>query len=386
MTAKQNSGGGMTNLLNYIKDFGHLTTAEKPFIAPDALALTQLVHLPMDDIVQPGFSSEMTMSVLGRSGLLDIEPKMYEFMLRPRLELLRLMCDAPRYSAWRLSGFVDRLDEQAQMQFCAVYVKMDDGRAAIAFRGTDNTLVGWKEDLNMSFTCPIPAQDAAKEYTERAWAHEQTKLVLCGHSKGGNLAVYTGAFANQPVQDDIAAVYTFDSPGLTPDALSSDGYAAISPRIDCYIPQSSVVGMLLSHHEAYTVVRSRSLGLLQHDPFTWQMEGDAFVTLPRTTLGSRLTDDALHRWLQKMDNDKRRLLSDSLFQILDATGAVTLGDLSRDWLKNALGILRATKSIDAESRKQLAGILFSLLSASAESVADMAMPDALKTFIESRLT
>ena len=129
----------------------------------------------------------------------------------------------------------------------------------------------------MSYQTPVPAQRSAAEYLRDAARRRRGRLRVGGHSKGGNLAVYAAAHTPQPVQARLEAVYNNDGPGFCAGALDETGYAAVRERIRTFVPQTSIVGMLLDHEERYTVVRSRQVGLLQHDPFSWQVEWPDFV-------------------------------------------------------------------------------------------------------------
>ena len=193
-------------------------------------------------------------------------------------------------------------------------------------------------------------------------------LRLGGHSKGGNLAVYAGARVAPAVQERILRVYSFDGPGMDGETLGSQGYERISARIESYIPQSSVVGMLLHYHPRYTVVRSASLGILQHDAMTWQVENGDFVRMDGLDMSGKITDEAIHTWLQGMDMDQRRELVDTLYRVVDASHAELVTDLIEDWRDSAVKALEAIRGLDPQAKGNVRRMLRSLFSSGAGGV------------------
>ena len=215
------------------------------------------------------------------------------------------------------------------------------------------------------------AQRSAAEYLRDAARRRRGRLRVGGHSKGGNLAVYAAAHTPQPVQARLEAVYNNDGPGFCAGALDETGYAAVRERIRTFVPQTSIVGMLLDHEERYTVVRSRQVGLLQHDPFSWQVEGPDFVRLETVTSSSRFLSLTLKNWVASMDRERREAFVDALFDILGSAGADTTEELSEGWLKNAAAILSKLRSVDDETRRMLLEVLRALLAAARESMPEL---------------
>lgn len=247
---------------------GGLTLAERPFDALDSLILTQLVYMPMEGLMDRGERPTVAQAWAYIREHVDYER--LDVFQKKRYRLFECCAGLSRYRDLVMHDYVNIIDGVMEMQFCACTWDLSAGERYIAFRGTDLTIAGWKEDLNMSFMT-VPSQKEAVAYTERT-ARRGMALRLGGHSKGGNLAVYAGARAASSVQERILRVYSFDGPGVDEETLGCEGYERISARIESYIPQSSVVGMLLHYHPRYTVVRSTSIGILQHDAMTWQVE------------------------------------------------------------------------------------------------------------------
>ena len=179
------------------------------------------------------------------------------------------------------------------------------------------------------------------------------KLRLGGHSKGGNLAVYAGVFCPENVQKRIIAVWSNDGPGFHNDLLDLPEHRRIAERIFSIVPKSSVVGMLLEHEEDYTVVDSDQLGFLQHDGFSWQVMGDHFITLRQVTQQAHLSDQELRKWVHGLSVEQRESFVSALFDVLTASGAVTLTDLKDDSFKAVGAMVKAMKGLDKETRDGL---------------------------------
>ena len=187
------------------------------------------------------------------------------------------------------------------------------------------------------------------------------RLRLGGHSKGGNLAVYAGVYCPERIQRRITAIWSNDGPGFHTDLLDLPEHQRVAERIFSIIPKSSVVGMLLEHEEDYTVVDSDQLGFMQHDGFSWQVMGDHFVTLRQVTRQAHLSDQELRKWVHSLSVEQRETFVNALFDVLTASGAVTLTDLKEDSFKAVGAIIKAMKDLDKETREGLmdfVGILF----------------------------
>ena len=211
----------------------------------------------------------------------------------------------------------------------------------LAFRGTDDSFVGWKEDFNMAFRYPVPAQHAACEYVcavARLW---RGPMVLLGHSKGGNLAVYAAMNAPEPVQRRVTAVYSLDGPGFPSQIVGSDPYRSVMPLIVKIVPDSSIVGMILETPEPMRVVRSDQKGVMQHLTFSWQVSGNDFEYLPQVSPSSQLFNRSLNGWLESLSTEDREHAVDALFSVLRSSHADSMSEADRRHLIEAMGLLMA---------------------------------------------
>lgn len=353
----------MANVFDYLDWRGDLPFSAAPFSPPDNLILCCLSYVHFGGIV--GGVGEEPVSLAHAAELFAASGEEKERVRVPSDgELLKKAAKTRRFADLRLCRYVSRLDFEEEKQFAAVTFLLPDGSVYAAFRGTDSTLVGWKEDLNMSFLESVPAQEDALAYLKDTAVRCPGPLRTGGHSKGGNLAVYAASLAPQAVQDRLLAVYNNDGPGFSGDLLRRPGSRRIADRVHTFVPQSSIVGMLLEHDEDYLVIRSSGAGPMQHDPYSWEILGPDFVRLESVTQGSRLVDRTLKDWLAELEPGDRRGFIDSLYEILSSTNAVSLGDLSTGRLKNALAMLEASNRLSREEKARLSHAL-SLLLASA---------------------
>ena len=348
----------MANILDYLDWRGDLTLAQDPFNEVDNLILAELSFVNFGGIVPgPGEGDAVPLRDAAAAYFSEAAGRPIDMgVLVPNQipELLRRTAAAPRFRDMQLSGFVDHLDPERAEQFAALTVACGDGALYLSFRGTDDTLAGWKEDFYLSCMKEVPAQKKAVEYTETmARQYPRVRLRLGGHSKGGNLAVWAGVFCPPAVQRRIRSVWSNDGPGFHDDILSLPRHVRLAERIHTIVPKSSVVGMLLEHEEDYTVVDSSQQGLMQHDGFSWEVRGPGFVRLHSVTRQARLCDQELRSWVQGLSESRREQFIDSAFAVLEASGAQTLTDLKSDSFKAAGAIIRALKDLDKETRDAL---------------------------------
>lgn len=362
------------NLFDYLADTGKSDFSEIPFGEVDALCCCQLSYLPLEVFsAQTGFDappqtvSEVCAGYLSHRQACEAH---YGRTMAPKhTRFARAVGSAPRFSGAQVYGFVAALDPDAQMQFAAMTIRLSDGACFIAFRGTDGTLVGWREDFNLGFLDRVPSQSAALSYLETAAARfPDAVLYTGGHSKGGNLAVYAAAFCKASVKARIRAVYCHDAPGFQPEVLESAAYRGIEARIQSFVPQTSIIGMLLSHSERYRVVHSNQHGLMQHDPYTWEVKDGSFVYVDGVNRTSKTIDRTVKVWVDSMDKAQQERFFDAVFALLSATEEETVAGLVRTWYKSAPQILKSFQNEDEETREMMKKTLNLLFAAAQNAV------------------
>ena len=316
----------MAIIFDYLKWRGDLTFSQDPPKAVDALVFSSLSYIQFHGMVEAVPQVPVTLKEAAEEFFAQDD---YEACCRvPKdLDLLHAAIQTKRYGKSQICMYRDLLVPEQETQFAAMTFLLDDGSMFLAFRGTDNTLVGWKEDFNMTFQQTIPAQRLALQYTRDVALEYFRPMYLGGHSKGGNLAVFAAARSSPMLQQRILGVYNHDGPGFTNYLMGDPGYLAMVPQIKTYIPQSSVIGMLLEHEEPYTVIRSKSVGLLQHDPYTWDVLGKSFLTVEEITEGSQFVDATIKTWFSEMTSQERGQLVDVMYALLGSGGAENVYEL-----------------------------------------------------------
>lgn len=365
----------MASIIDYVNWRGDLPLSVSPFNEVDGLILAELSFLDFAGIVPPpelgaGIAlHEAAEAYFSRRSGEVVEEGV--FMPGRVPELLCAMAHAERFAEMRLAGYCELTDEQREQQFAALTVEVGDGSVYVSFRGTDDTIVGWKEDLNLSYLEVIPSQTRALEYLARmARQYPAATLRVGGHSKGGNLAVYAAVNIPAAVQERIVQVYNNDGPGFIRPLTGTPEHTRIAPRIHTLVPQSSVVGRLLEHEETVQVVRSDAEGVMQHNGFSWQVERDRFVHLDGFSREGEVIDEMLEEWQAALSPERREAFADALYEVLTASGAKTLSDLSGDKLKSTVGLLKTYSGLDRETRETLSASLKLLVQSYAHSVAD----------------
>lgn len=354
----------MADIEEYLIWRGDLTFKQDSFNDVDNALLSALAYVELQEIV-PGSDGNESITLSEASGRFfeshsEEELKADESFIRETPFLMKKMAESRRFSEIKLSKYMEIIDEEAQMQFAAFHINLGDGSTYIVFKGTDDTLVGWKEDFNMSFISPVPAQHTAVEYINNTVKAGEGKLRLGGHSKGGNLAIYAAVNCAGRVRRRILEVYNNDGPGFDRSVVESRAYQDMLPKIKTIVPYHSVVGMLLEHEESYMVVESSQTGILQHDIMSWQVSGRNFIEKDSVSKASNVLNKALSNWINSLDSLKREEFVETLFSIIQASGAKTLSDIRADRFNSAGAAFKLYKNMDRDTRVMLMRILNSL--------------------------
>ncbi|MDD2978336.1 MAG: DUF2974 domain-containing protein [Hespellia sp.] len=339
----------MGDMMSYLDWRGDLSFEQSPFNEVDNLILSQLAYVELDGIIPPvGSRRRVTVAqacevffrhhteeeILASKSFIHMSPF-----------ILKKMAQTERFKLAKLYNYVNDIDPQKQIQFAAFHVALADGTVYVAFRGTDDTIVGWQEDFNMSFKT-VPAQTASVEYLEATIKGRRKNYILGGHSKGGNLAIYAASMSSRRVQNRIAIVYNNDGPGFTKEILAVPGYLAMAERVRSFSPEHSVIGRLLEHDGEFTIVASSAKGILQHDAMTWEVLGNHFVYRDAFTKQSDMLDDTLKKWLSNLNDQQKEEFVDNLFSIMGANGAETITDIANSGIKKLGIILKSFGGVD----------------------------------------
>ena len=362
----------MANLSDYVQWRGDLSFEVRPFNAIDALVLCQLSYLNFSGIIPEQFNGGITLGEAAHTYAADSTrgtPEEFGVFINPlTADLLKAAAETERFGSILLKGFVNEVNRTTNKQFAALTAVLPTGDVCIVYRGTDDSLIGWKEDCQLCLQDAVPSHSAAVQYLSAAAsavACGAEKLSIAGHSKGGNLALYAAGSAAASIRERIERIFCFDCPGFAFDIKQWDGFQAILPKTASFIPQSSVVGVLLSYFPYYTVIESSEANTLwQHDAFSWQIKRDEFVIHQEgRTKESYFAEKAVQTWLSRLDDTERKEFITTLFEVMFGTGAETLSELTANGLAHSLHILQELHTVDSERRKELFAVIKSFFGA-----------------------
>jgi len=365
----------MATLFDYVSWRGDLDFDRYPFNPVDNIVFSQLSYLPMDGIVpRPGAGVPVSVATLAKiyAAKRGGGRAAKSLAVVNAASVLNAAGTAPRYEDCGLFGYVNHTDPDLEKQFSAFCAVIGRGKAAkrllVVYRGTDTSLAGWKEDLNMSFVNSVPSQKDAVSFLRKAAGRFPHPLILAGHSKGGNLAIYAAAFCGEAIQRRITAIYGNDAPGFHREVIQSGGYNAICARVRNFVPQSSFVGMLLEHGNTPMVVKSTASGFFQHNLCTWEVTRDNLAAGGELTPQSLLVKNIIHEWVGKMGEERGHQFIGALYRILVSTNANDLMQLSSDWPHAAAGIIGGLKNIDGPTKKLMGEIVGELFRAASKNI------------------
>ncbi|MCR4789893.1 MAG: DUF2974 domain-containing protein [Treponemataceae bacterium] len=346
------------NFINYLDWRGDLSFEQSAFNEIDAAIFAQLTYNHYNGIVSDSFDNKKTIEQVAKEFLSSsdfetrkdngplINADTYKLLLKAGL--------TRRFKNIQMCNFKDELDTETSMQFSAFTAIMEDGNCVVAYRGTHAEIVGWQEDFNMAFETPVPAQTRAVEYLTQTAKNTRHKIIITGHSKGGNLALYAPAFAPKDVRKKVIKIYNLDGQGFDESIISKPEFSEIEPLVTNLVPQASVVGMIFeSIGETKIILSSQKDILFQHDIFSWQLLGNSFIKLEERTKESKKIEQLLKNYLSKLTLERRKTVINALFGIFEVSESSTLQDFQANWLKSSPQILKYMNSLDEQTRKDL---------------------------------
>ena len=353
----------MENIIDYIR-YTNETFEEKKWNEVDSLVLCQLSYLKFDGLV-PGADLEskcrrnkerLTIRKIDQS---PERERLFrdERYAKDNREFWVALLHSRRFQNIELDYMVDLVDKDTETQFAAVTFFLPDGAAYVAFRGTDESIIGWKEDFNLAFSKPVPAQEKSVVYLNLVAHHIRGSLYVGGHSKGGNLAIYASMYCNPRIQNKITRIYSMDGPGFRPETLQQGHYDVIRDRVTKILPHSSMVGMLFEKKADFEIVESSATGLMQHYPLTWVVQGDRFVKVNKLYEPAHFLDDTINEWIYSLDEEHIRIFVDTLFEVLYASESDNLIDFTADWMKSMQKVFSALSGLDEQTKEAVKRVI-----------------------------
>ena len=342
----------MANIIEYALKFNK-PFSEESFNEVDGLILSQLCYLNLD-----GYEDKLS---LGNYTIFDLNKDRSNTLLKIRVpkqnsKLLSFLAENPRYKDIKILKYINIRNLENEQQFSATIYSWDT-EGFVAFRGTDSTVVGWKEDFNAMFMDIVPSQHEAVKFIEENADILPQNFYIGGHSKGGNLAVYSAVNVKKEIQDRIIIVFDNDGPGVHKDVLDSDIYNNVKNKIIYLLPAQSVFGLILFNEDNYLVVKSDGIWIQQHDPFNWKIVNNCFVYLDNINRYSSINRETLNRWLYETEPEKRALLVDTIYKLITITNAEKVGDVPVGIIKNYDNIIKTIKSFNKEDLTKISEVL-----------------------------
>ena len=355
----------MPNINNYVAKYKNISFRRRGLTPLDIMAVNELSYVALGEVVSEEFDFKKACRIK------DI---LYYYMehenelktnniLFPakRVKLLKLMASSRRYADVQFCGYKEDIDYLKERQFCATVIKIPGIKTFISFRGTDDNVISWKEDFKMSYMSKIPAQKLACKYLEEALDNLSGSFILTGHSKGGNLAIYSAANTNETFRERIEGIYTYDAPGVHTSVLESEGYKAIRSKVVAYVPEDTVVGALLEKDVETVVVKSKLFGVMQHMVYNWQIKGHDLQKLKSRTTGSILFERALKQWICNYSEEELKIICDVAFDLFADINVISFMDFKDEFYKKVSDLIKAATAIDEKNSKLVVEALSDLI-------------------------
>lgn len=348
----------MGNIMDYISWRGDLSFEQSQFNEVDNLILACFSYVNLDGIPavtkQKGIGlKKLTEEFMKLHTMKELEAD--KSFIRPAPFMMMEMAKSVRFGKCVVRNYVNDIVTEAEQQFAAMEIVLEDGTSYVSFRGTDDTIIGWKEDFNLS-TGVVPAQKRAIEYLQKISEHTDGMLRVGGHSKGGNLAIY-GSVMCKSAHEKILEIYSNDGPGFSREFQELPEMKEMMPKIIRIIPEYSIIGTLLEHEKEPVIVASSSKGLLQHDGFSWEVQGPALVRRDSLNKTALRFIEILHKWIDGMDTEQKRLLIEDLFATLQASGYENLSEVQSGGLKSLAAMVKRVEKFAPESRGMMQELL-----------------------------
>lgn len=367
----------MGTILSYLEEYGGYNFIEKPLCEIDGLILAHLSYYVYDGVVPgldelaPSVSTEYIREHMDEKNFLSVT-----WEEEQNRELFYKILETRRFRSMKANYYVNVIEKEHDLQFSAITFLLGNGDVYVAFRGTDDELVGWKEDFCMAYRTPIEAQRRSAEYVEMVAKQfirkKNARFYLGGHSKGGNLAAYAAMCCNPKIKHKIGKVYDFDGPGFRPDFMETLDYASVKEKIIKFVPKESFVGMLMQDHDensiAYILIESTRVGVLQHMPLSWCIEDDRFVRAESNIPERKELYDRMNQWIYELGREKTESFLNNLFCVVEVTEAERLSEFkapSPELLKKTKLVRNAYRQMDEETK----GILWEMTIMTAELLA-----------------
>lgn len=343
----------MSNINDYLMWRGDIELDSKNRLNEvDSMIMARFSYLRFDKIKM---NKEETIETVSAK-MKDLKNE--EFLYNGDKDLITNLGQSIRFKDMEVTDYIKTNEKEIEKQFGAVTIHLSDKEMYISFIGTDSTVYGWKEDFNMAFMDSVPCQLAGKEYVEKVAAkYPDKKIRIGGHSKGGNVAIYSALTASKEIQNRIIKVYNYDGPGFNKEVINKYKTSSILQKIETYLPQDSMIGRIMTHEEKCTISYSIEKGIYQHDIYSWQVLGKDLVKSESLTESSELFNKSLTEWLDTTTNEQRKIFFDGIFEVIYSTDANRFSDIQKNLSENMTKIYKTYREIPEQDRKTITDMI-----------------------------
>lgn len=347
----------MANINDYLLWRGDIPfSASFPFNEIDSMILSRISYLLFDKISLEDVESIESVSKKMKDFSND------DFLYNGDKELITNLGESKRFKNLVVTDYIKINDEEKEKQFGAITIHLPNNEMYVSYMGTDSTINGWKEDFNMAFMDNVPCQISGKNYLHTIASKYKTKEIrVGGHSKGGNVAVYSAITNPKTIQKRIIKVYNYDGPGLSKDIIDNYINEDIVKKIETYIPQESIIGRILNHKEKITITYSTEKSIYQHDIYSWQIFRNDLIKSEKNTDTSENIDKTLTDWLALTSPNQRKIFIDTIFELFKSTDASTFGEMSTNWKESIPKILKTYNEISSKDKKVMVNMIKKLI-------------------------
>lgn len=353
----------MADLFDYLYWRGDLTFEQSPFNNNDALCLSQLSYIDFSDLVDSSFSKKITLAELTDSFFktenLEKRLDMGIFINTKTPDFLLACAKSKRFENIKLCGFREIINKEQNIQFTVVTFVYEKTNY-IVFRGTDDSVIGWREDFTLAYSDELPSHKEALNYFSDALDSLNKDFILIGHSKGANVAINTSVKCTPKQQKRIRFVYNFDGPGFPESFYRSFSYVAISKRILSFYPKYAVVGTILTSPTNYSIVNSSRTGIMQHDILSWQITPTDFDYTDDFAEHSYIIKKSLNEWLQSYSSDDKNQFVNALFEVIEASDAKTLSEIDQNKISSTTKMIAKFSSLEKNTKKEVSHMFLEL--------------------------
>ncbi|MBR5423054.1 MAG: DUF2974 domain-containing protein [Clostridia bacterium] len=348
----------MANSSDYLRNYGGVSFTELPFNAVDSFALCQSFYLPVEKVYKNLNKDDVTLRELYMKSfeLRGSRHKAVGVILSRQISIRAVeLARSARFGSAKVTDFSEVFATQPAIQFCAMTLALDDGTTAIVFRGTDDSIIGWKEDVDLLVKKSMPSHQLALDYLEKAAANSTGDIVLCGHSKGGNLALWAALQSKDSTRARIKGLYNLEGPGFYNYHLyHTPAYKELLDRYYHIIPHGAFIGVMLAHDDDYEVVKSSfPSGPFQHDLTSWMVEEDHPVYMPGLNLVGRFNDLLMKKVMDLIPVEHYGSIEKVADAIVKGAGQLYLTGFTKNLRSSIKGAVDAWNSTDAEMKNEI---------------------------------